>query len=286
MLKKIGIIVVTYNRSKCLAKCLDCLQVIDIPMGYEVDVIVLDNCSNDDTERILEGRKKYIKNLQVIRTKENLGGAGGFSAGIQYAKKNGVDYLWGMDDDAYVNKNSLIEIINAYEKKNEICCMWSNCDEDESFESNIKKVNSWMFVGFFLPINIVDEVGLPREDFFIYHDDEEYAARIIKKGYAIYKVKNSIINHKDAAHKQPKLLKKFLGYTIEQNQLPNWKLYYYLRNAILMYSYKDWKKYKIVFVSMPRYLIKTIYLQPNQCKIVLLAIFHGIIGKKGKIINP
>lgn len=286
MAKKIGIIVVTYNRSECLIKCLEHLQLIDLPLGYEVEYIVLDNCSNDDTQNVLKNKQKCIKNLKVIRTKENIGGAGGFTEGIRYAKINGFDYIWGMDDDAYVTKNSLIEIINEYEKKNEICCMWSNCNDDADFEGKIKKVNTWMFVGFFLPINIVNEVGLPREDFFIYYDDAEYATRIIKKGFSIYKVKNSVILHKDTAHKQPKLSKKLFGHKIELNQFPNWKLYYYLRNMILRYSYKEWKKYKVLCITMPRYFLKTMYLQPKQCKIVLLAIYHGIIGKEGKIINP
>ena len=61
-------------------------------------------------------------------------------------------------------------------------------------------------------------------------------AEFIENGYKIKKVKDSIIFHDNNAAGENLLTKKFLGKEIFIPKIPNWKMYYFIRNNILMYK--------------------------------------------------
>ena len=111
---KILAAVVTYNRGPLLDRCLNHL----ILQSYKADeILVVNNGSTDNTEKILiENRVKFI-------SQENLGSAGGWHSGIQFAIDEGFDYVWLMDDDGYPDKNALNELIKYDDK--EISCISS-----------------------------------------------------------------------------------------------------------------------------------------------------------------
>lgn len=279
---KVAALVVTYNRKEKLKKNLEHL----LNQTYKLnELYIIDNNSNDGTYEYIESFIKDNKIIKYFKMKENLGGSGGFACGLKEILKNDKsDYIWGMDDDAYPNKDALEKII---EKKDDNNCYYSNSDFDKAdFVKGIKEVNDWMFVGFFIPLNIVKKVGISRDDFFIYHDDSEYAYRIIKNGYKIKKVKDSIIFHDNNAAGENLLTKKFLGKEIFIPKIPNWKMYYFIRNNILMYKFNDLKRYKIVFYVMPKFLIRVMIINKKQIPIALKGYFHGIFNIKGKKETP
>ena len=199
MIKEHGTaVVVTYNRVDKLKTCLNCL----LEQTYELSTIyVVNNASTDNTETFLKEFSKTHTQIKTMTTTENLGGSGGFFLAIKWAYEDGADWIWGMDDDAFPKYNALEEIIKHRElldQNGTVSCYWSNCNHDQFFRENYKKVDAWMFVGFFLPREIIKTVGYCRNDYFIYFDDYEYANRIINNGYNIYKIQSSIIDHKDA----------------------------------------------------------------------------------------
>ena len=111
-MSEIATIVVTYNRKELLRECVDALQSSDVSS----DIIIIDNNSTD-------GTKEYIAdamadNVTYKRLKKNLGGAGGFSAGIKYAVRQGYKYIWIMDDDTIVKKDTLERLLDATKELN------------------------------------------------------------------------------------------------------------------------------------------------------------------------
>ena len=115
--------------------------------------------------------------------------------------------------------------------------MWSNCDKS-IFEEDILEVETWMFVGFYLPREIISDVGFPRDDFFIYWDDHEYSLRIRKAGYRIFKVRDSIIEHQDAVKNYyPEI--RFGPIHMNMFKMADWRVYYYVRNYILTYHWNE-----------------------------------------------
>ena len=72
---KVLAVVVTYNRLKCLKNCVSALR----KQTYKcVDIMVVNNGSNDGTAEWLHGEKGLFVIYQ-----NNCGGAGGFYAGMQ-----------------------------------------------------------------------------------------------------------------------------------------------------------------------------------------------------------
>ena len=217
--------------------------------------------------------------------KENLGGSKGFEVGVKKAYEDNYDCTWGMDDDAFPEKTALKKLIEVYEKLPKESCLWSNPHNDTDFKSEYKKVNTWIFVGFFVPRVVIDKVGFPRGDLFIYGDDDEYCHRILNAGFSIYKVRDSIIKHKANLAKDT-YSKKICGKKISLPKIPDWRLYYVTRNYILKYKYNELIKYKAIFWITSKNFIKLLILNPKQIPIFLKAWWHGIIGKSGKIISP
>lgn len=284
-MKKIGIVVVTYNRLECLKKNIECLLKLKGGPNYSYQIVVIDNCSTDGTGKYMSEIVQTYKHIQCVRLAKNTGGAGGFTEGIRICMQNKLDAIWGMDDDAYPEEDALLNLLSAYEIYGDKTCLWSNCDKDIDFDGNIyKEVKRWMFVGFFIPTYVVGKIALPREDFFIFHDDNEYAYRAINKGYPVIKVKNSVIVHRDSHENL--IFKTFLGLRVNLSNFPDWKMYYFVRNYLLSYSYLDKNLYKVLFKILPKLFLKIVLVRPSQLGIFFIALFHGLIRKSGKIYNP
>jgi GT2 family glycosyltransferase len=95
---KIVAVIVTHNRSALLARCLDHLARQARPPAR---TIVIDNGSTDGTRDMLDRRGvEYV-------AQENLGSAGGWHRGIEFALAEGYDAVWLMDDDGFPDAGAL-----------------------------------------------------------------------------------------------------------------------------------------------------------------------------------
>ena len=300
----ISLLLVTYNRIELLKKAL--LNVSDNAKDLN-EIIIIDNYSSDGTFDYLIDKfnlKKIEsdfyscvaktdvyqgysdgKEVVLIRLDSNTGGSGGFYTGLKYFKeKSESDWIWGMDDDAFIQPNSLSNLKKGILENNNINAFWSNCNNDINFDSDIKIVNEWMFVGFCLNRSLILKVGLPVFDYFIYHDDSEYAMRINRAGYSILKLRDSVIEHGDFSDREF-FSKKLLNFNIKFPLMSDWKLYYYIRNDIHKHSYSYLVKMKRV-LRLIFNIIKLTYINPSKGIIAIKALIHGILGVKGKVVSP
>ena len=105
---KVVAVIVTHNRPDLLILSLDSLRTQSV--GLEA-IIVVDNASDTETIELLEREKELI----VLRIKRNIGGSGGFAAGIKEALYLKPDWIWLVEDDAIVGTHSLAKSIMARE---------------------------------------------------------------------------------------------------------------------------------------------------------------------------
>lgn len=301
---KTDILIVTYNRLNLLKKSLDSC----VTHGSNLaQIIIVDNASSDGTFEYLNSEfglhKESIdfhtevaeytyykgsysnKSVHVIKLNSNTGGSGGFHTGVKFFyEKSKSDWLWGMDDDAFIKEKSYENLVLAVEENTSTLAFWSNCNGDEDFSGDFKTVKNWMFVGFFIHKELIANIGLPVSDYFIYHDDSEYAERINRLGYQIIKVKDSLIEHGDLAQRDF-WSKSYFGKNLYFPKMSDWKLYYYFRNNLLKISKQDKtgfaKKKEII-----KQAIKLLLINPQKTHVVTQAIFHGLVGKSGKIRTP
>lgn len=206
---KVAAIVVTYNRKDMLRECLDAL----LQQEYaNCIIIVVDNASTDGTRESIDD---YIQSGKICykNTGENLGGAGGFNYGMKAAYEIGCDFMWLMDDDCIVQKDSLSKLIAASNdikdygflsskvlwKDGDVCKMniqkSSIKNKITDWETDRQRIIMATFVSFFVKTKVVKEVGLPIKEFFIWADDIEFSRRISRK-YDCYLITSSVVHHK------------------------------------------------------------------------------------------
>lgn len=95
---KISVIVPVYNTAKYLKKCLDSLVNQTL---HDIEIIVINDCSTDNSKEILEEYKKY-KNIIIINNNIN--------KGIGYTRNKGLEiaigkYISFIDSDDFVDAN-------------------------------------------------------------------------------------------------------------------------------------------------------------------------------------
>ncbi|EKT4500265.1 glycosyltransferase family 2 protein [Flavobacterium psychrophilum] len=103
MNKKIFVIIVTYNGSKWIEKCINSL----LRSIYPINILVVDNCSTDDSVELL----KQFSEIHLIQSKENLGFGRANNIGIDYALNNKADYVFLLNQDTWVFDDTISNLV-------------------------------------------------------------------------------------------------------------------------------------------------------------------------------
>lgn len=105
-------IVVTYNGKKWYDRCLNSL----FNSSIFINVIVVDNKSSD-------GSVAYIKHkwpqVTIIENSENVGFAAANNIGFKFAFENGADYFFLLNQDAWVEYDTIEKLLNCHSQFNE-----------------------------------------------------------------------------------------------------------------------------------------------------------------------
>jgi len=120
----LSICIPTYNRSRLLRICL--LSILNQTRGYEddVEVVVSDNCSDDDTMQVVEWAREHGP-LRYHRNESNIGaGPNFFLLSNELARG---EFCWLVGDDDFLRKDSLPRLILALKENPEIDMFFSNC---------------------------------------------------------------------------------------------------------------------------------------------------------------
>ncbi|MDQ6755766.1 MAG: glycosyltransferase family 2 protein [Bacteroidota bacterium] len=234
-MNKVIAVIVTYNRQELLSNCITALK----NQTKKVDkILVINNGSTDETSNWLK-KQKSIDHI----SQENVGSAGGFYTGIKTAYEKEYNWIWLMDDDGYPKEDALEKlleddneelllrncaVINKEDKKSFVwkTLHYKNIDEVE--KSVIQNI-AHPFNGTLLHRRIVERVGFPNPNLFLWGDETEYYYRIIKKNAIPFcTITNSIHYHPATS----------FSYKQEWDYKSGWKMYYYIRNRFHVHRSK------------------------------------------------
>lgn len=279
-------VVVTYNRKDLLRENL-------LSLGKQTKrldkIIVIDNCSTDNTSEEVSLIKEKNRDIQYVKLGKNIGGAGGFNLGLKMAYYQGFKYIWIMDDDTVPEPDALENLVeNNFFQNNElgfICSnvLWSDltpCLMNISsveypwnihLQEGLIKIKDASFVSLLLSRDIIEKVGFPIKQFFIWGDDYEYTTRITKnfEGY--------LAIHSKVFHK----MKKNLEVNIVLEDEDRIERYIYeFRNRFFIARITGVKP----LLQYVVYILKTIYLiifrknesKRKKVKIVLKGVWKGL----------
>lgn len=135
---KISIIIPIYNAEKYLKKC---IESIILNKNEELEILLINDGSKDYSDNIC---KEYLFKDNRIKyfNKENSGCSATRNFGIQKAKG---EYIWFIDSDDYIEKNSIEKILKVInEKKSDLLIFgYFNVKDDEVLGKIIpKKANT------------------------------------------------------------------------------------------------------------------------------------------------
>ncbi len=208
-------VVVTFQRRDLLARL---LSVLEETPGL-LEVLVVDNASADGTGEWLASRPAGSVPVRHRTLAENRGGAGGFHEGVRWAiEGTAADLVWLMDDDGLPEPDCLARLLGAKGLD-----FWGPLVVDEEdpgrlvfpirLHGGTRVVHALADVeaaggpagrleGIVIPFNgvlvtraLVERIGYPRSEFFIWGDDHEYRLRAEAAGARIATVVGARVHH-------------------------------------------------------------------------------------------
>lgn len=107
---KISIIVPVYNTGKYLERCLESI----ISQEFEdVEIIVVNDCSSDDSLNIIKKFMRKDNKIKLVDKQKNEGLSAARNSGIEIAKG---EYIIHIDSDDWIEKNYFLEIYQNAKK--------------------------------------------------------------------------------------------------------------------------------------------------------------------------
>lgn len=303
MIPKLAAVIVTFNR----------IDKLKVALQHSLEnafykIVVVNNCSTDGTGEWLDSLVE--DNLEIIHSKSNQGGAGGFYQGFRYVAEQlpEADWLVCFDDDAHpegdiVHKFSTMDIPEnvgsmaaaVYLPDGRVSEMnrpshnpfWHLSAflsasvkgrygfhiNDEKFQLNAPtEIDASSFVGCFIRLSLIrnGRIGLPRKELFIYADDIIYVLQIRKAGFKHWFVPTITFSHDCET-------------LVNQEGVyhPVWKAYYTYRNGLEMYRVASGALYPLVLiVKIPKFFLAVRHYSPGDRRQFLLitarAVWDGI----------
>ncbi len=109
---KVFTIIVTYNGMEWIERCLNSLRVSTV----QTHVIVIDNLSSDETANFIQ---QNFKEVDLIRSKINLGFGKGNNIGLKKALEENADYVFLLNQDAWVQPDAIKNLIEVHKTNKE-----------------------------------------------------------------------------------------------------------------------------------------------------------------------
>ncbi|BFP40358.1 glycosyltransferase family 2 protein [Flavobacteriaceae bacterium GF1] len=263
----VSIITINYNESQVTLDMLESLQDVDYS---NLEVIVVDNASpNDDPDVI----KEKFPQVNLIKSKENLGFAGGNNLGARVAKGA---YLFFINNDTIVPKECIGPLVETLENNSAIGMVspkikfhwdasliqyagytpmnhWTirnnsigyHQKDDGRFDKE-GETNSIHGAAMMVPKRVVEKVGMMTEVYFLYYEEHDWAEQMKRAGYKVYYQPKSYILHKES---------------LSTGKFSPLKTYYISRNRIL-FARRNFKPFQLavsmsfqLFISIPKNVV-------------------------------
>lgn len=232
----LSVIIVNYNTRDLLRDCLRSVLANLLPGG--LDVIVVDNCSTDDSSAMVE---REFPDVTLIRSPRNGGFAFGNNQGLRAARGC---YVLLLNPDTVVPADALAKMVGFLDSHPEagICgprlvradgsldlaCRRSFPTPEVSFyriiglsklfphsrrfarynltfldEHHLAEVDSVVGACMMVRRSAMDQVGLLDEEYFMYGEDLDWAYRIKSLGWKVYyNPDTTVLHYKRESSKQ------------------------------------------------------------------------------------
>ncbi len=266
----VGIVILNWNNYKDTKEC---LEHIKKQTFKDIEVVIVDGKSSDDSTSKIQAD---FPEFNYVYLKSDTGYSGGNNVGISFFLKTSVKYILSMNNDVFMNKHCVEELVNEAESNSKAGIfgprMYSYFDK-KLFEISGGYVNifhakpmpKWVYEDekspkepflvtklpgacILLPRNVIKETGLMDENFFLYYADTDWQKRISDLGWLQCSVPTAKAYHKVSA-------------TIGRGSK---KLLYYDTRDFLTYVKKHHNTVELIYTYFKTWMNKNSYALRKQ----------------------
>lgn len=236
----VAVVLLNYRRAGDTLECVRALE----RCGYQsLKLVVVDNGSGDDSERLF---RASFPDHDVVQTGTNLGFAAGNNVGIRHAMQLNPAYILILNNDTEVSAGFLEPLVDAMERTPDAAAatgtIYLHSDPDRIWYGG-GRIIPWRASGFsdhlnerlrpeelgdvrpvsfmsgcmmLLRSSVLRAVGAFDARYFMYVEDVEFCSRLARAGHRLLYVPGSTIRHK-----------------VGSSDLRPYALYYMVRNRLL-----------------------------------------------------
>lgn len=217
-MKKIVVAILNY---KVKDQTIRCVKSVKKSTYQNIEVIVIDNDSNDGIEKEI----KKISRVHFIQNQENLGFSGGNNVGIRKALESEADYVFVLNPDTTVDKQTIGNLVLLAEKENmgiagpkilfaDKKTIWygggivdtanvlgkhRGVDEKDQGQYDIIEITDYVSgAAMFVKREVFEKVGLFDEKYFLYYEDVDFCFRAGQAGFEIMYIPTAVVYHGNA----------------------------------------------------------------------------------------
>ncbi len=290
----ISIITVNYNG---LDLTVELLNSIRCTSYSNLEIFVVDNASRENPKSYLN---QHYPEVQVIRSEQNLGFAGGNNLAVGQAKG---EFLFFINNDAEITEGALDYLVATFESNKSIgmvsplICYFN---ESKNAEADLiqyagmtqvhaltarnttigeKELDKGQFheaqttayghgAAMMVRRDVVEKVGVMFEDFFLYYEELDWCERIRRAGYEIWVEPQAKIYHKESA--SVGAMSTLKTYYINRNRI------YFMRRNFGGLGFFLFSLF-LTFVTIPKNALKYLVTgQFDHAKVFLKAVFWNV----------
>ena len=196
-----------------------CVQALQAMQFSSLDILVIDNGSNDNSWQVFQTE---LQDIQLLSLDNNVGFSRGVNTGLRFALDNNYDYALLVNNDAFAAPNMLTCLIAELDPTIAILSpkiyyasepdrIWFANGRQHPYTldlidtgRNVLDSQRWLqsrdtdyLLGTCLLVNlsIVQQVGLMDERYFMYFEDLDWSLRMRQAGYRLRLVADASLYH-------------------------------------------------------------------------------------------
>ncbi len=216
---RIVAVIPVHNRKQLTVRCLEQLRSIDLD-GFDIQAVVIDDGSTDGTS---EAISRNYPEVVILKGDGNLWWAGGVNKGLTYALENDFDFVYTMNDDIEIRRDTLRKLYEESKKNNSTCASISVNPETgtivhsgytisrflkklrpvlhgvayTSIRPIRQRVDALSSMSTLVPVSVVRDIGFFDQNTFPHnYSDIDYFIRAKEHGHLLCVVQDSIIHTK------------------------------------------------------------------------------------------
>ncbi|GAB6172815.1 glycosyltransferase family 2 protein [Paradesulfitobacterium aromaticivorans] len=263
------LIILNFNAAEETLRCVAGVEQITYP-NYKV--VVVDNCSTDDSWAVLKRSLQHT----LLQSDGNYGYAYGNNVGIKYAQAQGAEYICILNNDVEVEAGFLEPLIDILSVSKEIAMAGPTiCDFYErdlvqtmgaslslytglaqgiakgklyaGITQSVREVDYLGGACFVIKADVLVQTGLIPENYFLFFEETELCLKAQKLGYKLVCLHASRVYHKRSA-----TISKFQGlgyYFLNHNRIVFMRRNARVGQRVIFYGY-------LLLEALVRILIK------------------------------